>query len=95
MATGARWPLWAGPTAGSAVTYGTTATGPDSVTEVVDFGLVASYAPDGRPIVIGLRAAMRFGPPICRLEIMVADRATAVARSTGCAASTTCSAARC
>ncbi len=63
----------------TAVTHGTAAIGPDEAMEVVQFGLVPSTAPDSSPIVIGLRATERFGPPECRIEILAAQQATAVA----------------
>ncbi|MBV9096233.1 MAG: ATP-binding protein [Streptosporangiaceae bacterium] len=55
--------------------YGTAAIGPAENTEVVALGLVTSAAPDGNPVVIGLR---EFGPQ-CLLEILAADRSTATA----------------
>ncbi|HEX6469204.1 MAG TPA: ATP-binding protein [Streptosporangiaceae bacterium] len=57
--------------------YGTAATGPDSNAEVVMLGLVTATAPDGAPVVIGLRQASDFGPPVCRLEVMAANRESA------------------
>jgi hypothetical protein len=48
--------------AGSA-SYGTVATGPDTDTEVVMLGLIATTAPGGAPAVIGMRAEREFGPP--------------------------------
>jgi hypothetical protein len=63
----------------SAVTHGTAAIGPDEVMEVADFGLVLSTAPDHSPVVIGVRATERFGPPECRVEILGARRTAAVA----------------
>jgi hypothetical protein len=63
----------------SAVTHGTAAIGPDEAMEVVQFGLVLSTAPDESPVVIGLRATDRFGPPECRMEILAAQRTAAVA----------------
>jgi hypothetical protein len=67
--------------AGSA-SYGTVATGPDSDTEVVTLGLIATTAPGGEPVVIGLRAEREFGPPYGELEILAADRAAASATRT-------------
>jgi hypothetical protein len=62
-----------------AASYGTTAVGPDKNTEVVTSGLVTAAAPDGAPVVIGIRDDSQFGPPSCRLEILAADRAAAAA----------------
>src|SRR6516225_2205260 len=64
--------------AGSA-SYGTAATGPDTDTEVVTLGLIATTAPGGAPAVIGLRAEREFGPPHGVLEILAADREAASA----------------
>jgi ATPase family associated with various cellular activities (AAA) len=63
----------------SAPSYGTAAIGPDESTEVVTFGLVEAAAPDGAPVVIGIRNESRFGPPFCDLEILAADRSAATA----------------
>jgi len=62
-----------------AASYGTAAIGPDENTEVVTFGLVTATAPDGAPVVIGVRDESRFGPPFCSLEILAADQAAATA----------------
>jgi len=59
--------------------YGTAATGPDTDTEVVTLGLIATTAPGGAPAVIGLRAEREFGPPHGVLEILAADREAASA----------------
>jgi hypothetical protein len=67
--------------AGSA-SYGTAATGPDTDTEVVLLGLVATTAPGGAPVVVGIRAEREFGTPYGELEILAADRATASATRT-------------
>ena len=67
--------------AGSA-SYGTAATGPDTDTEVVTLGLIATTAPGGAPVVIGIRAEREFGPPYGELEILAADRAVASAART-------------
>jgi hypothetical protein len=67
--------------AGSA-SYGTAATGPDTDTEVVTLGLIATSAPGGAPAVIGIRAEREFGPPYGELEILAADRAVASAART-------------
>jgi hypothetical protein len=62
-----------------AASYGTAPVGPDENTEVVTFGLVTSTAPDGVPVVIGIRDESRFGPPFYSLEILAADQAAATA----------------
>ena len=62
-----------------AASYGTAAAGPEENTEVVIFGLVTATAPDGAPVVIGIRDESRFGPPFCTLEILAADQAAATA----------------
>ena len=62
-----------------AASYGTAPVGPEENTEVVTFGLVLSTAPDGTPVVIGIRDESRFGPPFCNLEILAADQAAATA----------------
>ena len=59
--------------------YGTAAVGPEENTEVVTLGLVTTTAPDGDPVVIGIRDESRFGPPACSLEILAADREAATA----------------
>jgi hypothetical protein len=64
---------------GGAASYGTTAVGPEDNTEVVTFGLVAAAAPDGAPVVIGIRDESQFGAPVCNLEILAADREAAAA----------------
>ena len=64
---------------GGAASYGTTAVGPDENTEVVTFGLVTAAAPDGAPVVIGIRDESQFGAPVCNLEVLAADREAAAA----------------
>ena len=64
--------------AGSA-SYGTAATGPDTDTEVVTIGLIATTALGGAPVVIGMRAEREFGPPYGELEILAAGRDAASA----------------
>jgi DNA polymerase III delta prime subunit len=59
--------------------YGTAPVGPQENTEVVTFGLVATTAPDGSAVVIGIRDESRFGPPFYNLEILAADQAAASA----------------
>jgi ATPase family associated with various cellular activities (AAA) len=56
-----------------AASYGTAAVGPEENTAVVTLGLIATAAPDGAPVVIGLRATQEFGPPNCSVEILAAD----------------------
>ena len=67
--------------AGSA-SYSTAATGPDTDTEVVALGLIATTAPGGAPVVIGIRAEREFGPPYGDLEILAAGRDAASATRT-------------
>jgi DNA polymerase III delta prime subunit len=62
-----------------AASYGTAAAGPEENTEVVALGLVAAAAPGGAPVVIGIRDESRFGPPLCTLEVLAADREAATA----------------
>jgi len=62
-----------------AATYGTAAIGPDENTEVVTFGLVVAAAPDGAPVVIGIRDESQFGSAVVNLEILAADREAAAA----------------
>ena len=62
-----------------AASYGTAPVGPEENTEVVTFGLVTSTAPDGTPVVIGIRDESRFGSPFCNLDILAADQAAATA----------------
>lgn len=68
----------AGTGAGTA-SYGTAAVGPQENTEVVTLGLVTATAPDGAPVVIGIRDESQFGPPFCSLEVLAADRTAAAA----------------
>ena len=60
-----------------AASYGTAAVGPEENTEVVTLGLVAAATPAGAPVVIGIRDESRFGPPLCTLEVLAADREAA------------------
>jgi DNA polymerase III delta prime subunit len=62
-----------------AASYGTAPVGPEENTEVVTLGLVTTTAPDGTPVVVGVRDESRFGPPFCNLEILAADQAAASA----------------
>jgi hypothetical protein len=59
----------------AAASYGTAAVGPEENTEVVTLGLIATAAPDGTPVVIGLHSVEQFGPPHCTLEVLAADPA--------------------
>jgi DNA polymerase III delta prime subunit len=63
----------------ASVAYATVAVGPDENTEIVTLGLIASTAPDGAPVVIGIRTDRDFGPPNCRLEVLAASREAATA----------------
>ena len=63
-----------------AVDYATAATGPDEAVEIVHFGLVASRAPDGEPVVLALRGPVEHSPdPGCILRVLAANRETATA----------------
>jgi hypothetical protein len=63
----------------SAANYGTAPIGPDEHTEVVVLGLILTAAPDGTPVVIGIRAEQDFSPVYTGLELLAADRAAAIA----------------
>jgi hypothetical protein len=63
----------------SSASYGTVATGPDTDTEVVTLGLIATTAPSGAPVMIGIRSEREFGPPYGDLEILARDREAASA----------------
>jgi ATPase family protein associated with various cellular activities (AAA) len=63
----------------SAASYGTAPVGPDENTEVVVQGMMLAAAPDGTPVVIGIRAEQDFSPVYTGLEILAADRAAAIA----------------
>jgi hypothetical protein len=63
----------------SAANYGTAPIGPDALTEVVVFGLMPTAAPDGTPVVIGIRAEQDYSPIYAGLELLAADRAAAIA----------------
>lgn len=60
-----------------AADYATAAVGPEDSVEVVQLGLVPTTAPDGTPVLVGIRGPNDFGPPACRLEVLAADRAAA------------------
>jgi len=63
-----------------AVDFATAAIGPEESTEVVQLGLIRTTAPDGTPVVLGVRGSnMQYGQPECRLEVVTADRAVATA----------------
>jgi hypothetical protein len=62
-----------------AAQYGTAAVGPEENTEVVMLGLIATAAPDGAPVIVGLHAVQHFGPPHCSLEVLAADPASGTA----------------
>src|SRR5262249_21999616 len=62
-----------------AASYGTAPVGPEDTTEVVTLGLIATAAPDGAPVVLGLHAVTEFGSPHCNLELLAADPASAAA----------------
>jgi hypothetical protein len=47
----------------------------------VTLGLVVSTAPDGAPVVLGIRDESHFGPPQVSLEVLAADRSAATAAS--------------
>ncbi|KOX22789.1 ATPase [Saccharothrix sp. NRRL B-16348] len=57
--------------------YATAAVGPADSVEVVQLGLVPTTAPDGTPVLVAIRGANDYGPPVCRLEVLAADRAAA------------------
>ncbi|SDG01741.1 ATPase family associated with various cellular activities (AAA) [Sinosporangium album] len=57
-----------------AVDYSTVAVGPDETMEVVTLGLVLTFAPDGTPVVFGLRNYDGGEIPQCRLEVLTASR---------------------
>jgi ATPase family associated with various cellular activities (AAA) len=63
-----------------AVDYATATAGPDEIVEVVQLGYVPTVAPDGRPVVIGLRGGYeQFGDPVCELRVLAGDRDVAIA----------------
>ena len=78
---GVRFPAGggSGSSQSGAASYGTAPIGPEENTEVVTLGLVTATAPDGAPVVIGIRDESQFGPPFCSLDVLAADRATATA----------------
>ncbi|MEJ2853193.1 MULTISPECIES: AAA family ATPase [unclassified Saccharothrix] len=60
-----------------AAEYTTAATGPDDSVDIVQLGLAPTTAPDGTPVLIGVRGYSEYGPPACKLEVLAADRAAA------------------
>ena len=63
-----------------AVDYTTLAAGPDQVIDAVQLGFVCTTAPDGAPVVLGLRGGLaEYGRRTCELRIFAADRSTAAA----------------
>jgi hypothetical protein len=64
-----------------AVDYATVPTGPDTVTEAVQLGLIRSIAPNGEPVVLALRGPLEFHGPgtSSKLQILAAERTTATA----------------
>ena len=58
-----------------AASFGTAPVGPEENTEVVTLGLIATTAPDGTPVIVGLHAVQQYGPPHCSLEILATDPA--------------------
>jgi ATPase family associated with various cellular activities (AAA) len=63
----------------SAAVYGTAPVGPDEHAAVVVLGMMLTAAPDGTPVVIGIRAEQDFSPVYAGLELLAADRAAAIA----------------
>ncbi len=59
--------------------YVTTATGPDSSIEAVQLGLVPTWAPNGEPVVVGVRGPLpHMGPaPKCKLDVLAVSREAA------------------
>jgi len=64
-----------------AVDYANEAVGPEESEEVVQFGVVTTTAPDGSPVVIGVRGPVaQHGPSgVARFEVIAADRSAASA----------------
>jgi hypothetical protein len=59
-----------------AVDYASVAVGPRHSIDAVQFGLVRTAAPDGTPVVIGMRGAPPHHEPVCGLQVLARDRAT-------------------
>ncbi|WP_309114402.1 ATP-binding protein [Saccharothrix sp.] len=64
-----------------AAEYATAAIGPEESVDVVQLGLTLTRAPDGTPVLVGIRGYNEYGPPACRLEVLAGDRSAA--RATG------------
>ena len=62
-----------------AVDYAGVAVGPRRSVDAVQFGLVRTAAPDGTPVVIGMRGAPPHHEPVCGLQVLAPDRATGTA----------------
>ena len=63
-----------------AVDYTSLAAGPDRIVDAVQLGFVRTAAPDGSPVVLGLRGGLaEYGRPSCEMRVLAADRATATA----------------
>ncbi|WP_239155618.1 ATP-binding protein [Amycolatopsis sp. FDAARGOS 1241] len=63
-----------------AVDYTTAAVGPDEAVEVVQLGLGGTTAPDGTPVLVGVRGANpQYGRLQCRLEVIAGGRPAATA----------------
>ncbi|MFF4595518.1 AAA family ATPase [Amycolatopsis sp. NPDC001319] len=63
-----------------AVDYTTATVGPDAAAEVVQLGLVGTAAPDGTPVIVGVRGTnQQYGQMYCRLEVIAGERAAATA----------------
>lgn len=63
-----------------AVDYTALAAGPDHVVDAVRLGFVPTRAPDGTPVVVGVRGGLaRYGQPTCELRVLAAARETATA----------------
>ncbi len=63
-----------------AVDYTALAAGPDRTVDAVQLGFVATSAPDGTPVVLGVRGGMQhYGHPSCELRVLAPDRETATA----------------
>ncbi|NIH78171.1 AAA family ATPase [Amycolatopsis viridis] len=62
-----------------AVDMATVAVGPEEAVEVIQFGLVATTAPDGAPVIVALRGPnVQHGPlAVSRVEVLARDHTTA------------------
>jgi DNA polymerase III delta prime subunit len=63
----------------AAASFGTAPVGPDENTEVVLLGMIATAAPGGAPVVIGIRSTAALGPPFCFLDVLAANQEAAIA----------------